>query len=206
MARAARIVSQGQVPVTAGAAARAGSRGSDWPARPIPQCYWVAPGQLLVGQYPGDMDPSVARGKVSALLDAGVDVFVDLMAERDRVARYEGVLEEEAVRRAKSVRHVSYPFRDLSVPEPALLVEVLDAIDSAISGGRVVYAHCFGGIGRTGVLVGAWLVRHGYTAVEALTFIRDGLSGTPRSYRESPETEEQRQFVRDWPEGSTNVL
>ena len=31
-----------------------------------------------------------------------------------------------------------------------------------------VYVHCWGGIGRTGTVVGCWLVRHGMTGDEAL--------------------------------------
>lgn len=31
----------------------------------------------------------------------------------------------------------------------------------ALAAGQTVYVHCYGGIGRTGTVVGCWLVRHG---------------------------------------------
>jgi protein-tyrosine phosphatase len=61
-----------------------------------------------------------------------------------------------------------------------------------------VYVHCFGGIGRTGTVVGCYLVRHGADAETALAEIARRRQGTPDGYRRSPETNEQRQFVLTW--------
>ena len=41
-------------------------------------CYWVEPGRLMAGEYPGDWTERSARRKLRALLDAGVRTFVDL--------------------------------------------------------------------------------------------------------------------------------
>ena len=38
--------------------------------------------------------------------------------------------------------------------------------------GQVLAVHCLGGIGRTGTVLAAWLVREGLTAVEALRRVR----------------------------------
>ena len=40
---------------------------------------------------------------------------------------------------------------------------ILDAIDVALAQGRTVDVRCWGRIGRTGAVVGCWLVRHGLT-------------------------------------------
>ena len=40
---------------------------------------------------------------------------------------------------------------------------LLDAIDTAMRDGKTVYLHCWGGVGRTGNVVGCSLVRHGHT-------------------------------------------
>ena len=39
---------------------------------PFPRSYWVEPGRLLAGFYPGDSDPVEAEYKLQALLDCGV--------------------------------------------------------------------------------------------------------------------------------------
>jgi hypothetical protein len=39
---------------------------------PFPKSYWVIPGRLLAGAYPGAKDPAEAAGKLKALFDAGI--------------------------------------------------------------------------------------------------------------------------------------
>ena len=47
------------------------------PGRPIPNSYWVREGRFAAGEYPGDLDPRDAAAKVRALIEAGVDCFID---------------------------------------------------------------------------------------------------------------------------------
>lgn len=72
---------------------------------------------------------------------------------------------------------------------------ILDTLDSAMESGHTVYLHCHGGRGRTGTVVGCWLVRHGRTGEQALARIAE-----LRGDHESPETREQRAFVLNWKE------
>jgi hypothetical protein len=48
---------------------------------PTASSYWIVPGRLLAGAYPGDSDPETHRVKVQALIDAGIRTFVNLMEE-----------------------------------------------------------------------------------------------------------------------------
>ena len=41
-------------------------------------CYWVVPGKLLAGEYPGHWEEDKAKEKLARLTDAGVSVFIDL--------------------------------------------------------------------------------------------------------------------------------
>ena len=50
-------------------------------APPTSSSYWVVPGLLLCGAYPGDQDPDERRSKTQALVVAGVQTFVNLMEE-----------------------------------------------------------------------------------------------------------------------------
>ena len=60
--------------------------------------------------------------------------------------------------------HERHSIVDMDVPRSQQQTAgILDAIDKALEDGKNVYVHCWGGIGRTGTVVGCWLVRHGMT-------------------------------------------
>lgn len=167
----------------------------------IPDSYWVIPGLLLAGEYPGARVDVEARTKLGALLDAGVRVFVDLTEAGEYGLRpYWPIVQELAAERGVSVAHKRLSIPDMCAPEPAHMLAILNEIDGSLAEGRPVYVHCFGGIGRTGTVVGCYLVRHGATGAAALQEIAMRRQGTPDGYRQSPETEEQRRLVLSWRE------
>ncbi len=173
------------------------------PDRPIPNSDWVREGRFAAGEYPGALDPRDAAAKVRALIEAGVDCFIDLTQRRDGLAPYEQVAHEQARALGRSVRRESHPIMDMSVPRRAAeMAAILDAVDDALGEGRTVYVHCWGGIGRTGTVVGCWLVRHGLTGPGALDQIADWWQHVEKSWlhTESPQTRHQRDFVRRWAE------
>lgn len=164
------------------------------PALP-PGAAWVRPGLWLAGPYPFARDDERGRASLRALLDAGVSVFVDL-TEAGECPSYEAALQAEAIRRGRLVVHHRLPIPDFGVPEDAHMTAILDAIDMALSANRVVYVHCRGGIGRTGTVVGCWLVRHGSDGEAALRQVA-ALLGPG-----SPETDEQRRLIQRWGAGN----
>ena len=101
-------------------------------------------------------------------MEAGIDYFVDLTVEGELVP-YRSVAEEEARRLGRDIEWVRHPIVDAGVPRsPGEMAGILDATDSALARRRNVYVHCWGGVGRTGTVVGCWLVRHGRTGDGAL--------------------------------------
>jgi protein-tyrosine phosphatase len=147
----------------------------------------IEPGRLVAGRHPCAWDPENAWIEVHDLLDAGVTLFLDLTQN--------GELEPYASHVEPPARYVSRPIRDFSIPTRDALVATLDEIDAELDDGGMVYVHCWAGCGRTGVVVGSWLVRHGVDAREALERIAEarGLG--------CPQTLEQRVFVLGWPPG-----
>ncbi|NLE99845.1 MAG: hypothetical protein GX601_02595 [Anaerolineales bacterium] len=170
-------------------------RQAEWPARPIENCYWVSPGKLLAGEYPRNRDEASSRLKMHALIAAGITVFTDLTDEGEGLLPY--------VHLAGGASHVRFPVRDLSIPDSReVTIAILDAIDHYLTQGEVVYVHCWGGVGRTGVVVGCWLARHGLQGQAALDRLRMLWRQCPKSaYRNSPETPEQEKYILQWGRG-----
>jgi protein-tyrosine phosphatase len=151
-------------------------------AGPTPDSYWVVPGRFLAGNYP--------LARLTSIRDAGIDFFVDLTQEDEYgLSSYASGLEYR--RRA---------IRDFGCPTPDGMVTTLDLIDDALAQGKNVYVHCYAGVGRTGTVVGCWLVRHGMAPSEALAQIARWREGLRNERRRSPESDEQMQFLHGWSE------
>lgn len=115
---------------------------------------------------------------------------------------YESILLEEAQRASISTTYQRFPIRDLSVPANAeRLTEILFAIDEGFRGGGTVYLHCWGGVGRTGLVVACWLQEHGRTPKDALAELGQKWRTVDKIYRkpDSPETPAQVAWVKSWP-------
>lgn len=164
---------------------------------PFPDSYWVMPGKLLAGEYPGAMEEHTARKKLIRLLQSGVNAILNLTEEGELV-EYHPWLQEEAADLGLEVDFKRMPVVDFSVPGVVEMIRILDQIDEWLNAGKTVYVHCFGGIGRTGTVVGCYLVRKGMQPEEALQRVAELRYGTPDGWKRSPETEEQRQFVLNW--------
>lgn len=170
---------------------------------PLPNSYRVSHEALFAGEYPGDLDSREARQNVAALLDAGITVFIDLTAPDDRMTPYEDVLHEEARQRGVDARRVAMPVPDMGIATPLAMHRILDEIDAHLANGRATYVHCWGGVGRTGLVVGCHLVRRGSDGAAALQRVAD-LFATMSPHKVashggmSPQTSAQHDMVRDW--------
>lgn len=169
--------------------------------KPIPESYWVIPGYLLAGEYPGRYQEELTRQRLDAMIEAGFDTFIDLTDPHENMS-YTQMLQEEARIYDVAVRHFSFPIPDFGLPTPEQMNSILDAIDETLQEGRKIYLHCWGGIGRTGTVVGCYLVRLGKDGAEALDQLADWWGGVPKSrfHPQSPETAPQRSFVLGWAE------
>jgi len=165
---------------------------------PIRNAYWVVEGALLAGEYPGAVTEEEARAKLGAILDAGIRSFVDLM-EPDELRTYQRWLAETAAERRIDVRYRRMSVIDGTVPTIDHMRAILTHIDAEISASRPVYVHCWGGIGRTGTVVGCWLVERGTSAacdvVETIAVLR---RGTASRRWASPERPGQVEFIANW--------
>jgi hypothetical protein len=174
---------------------------SSLPARPIDESYWVVPGCFLAGEYPGNWNPELTRRRLDAFFQAGFETFIDLTRQGERET-YQPILMEQAGFFGRQVKYQRLSIGDFGLPTHKHMKEILDTIDTALNKQQKIFVHCWGGIGRSGTVVGCYLVRHGKSGAEALEQLSTWWQDVPKHvmFPRSPETDEQVQFIFDWKE------
>ncbi|RDB27401.1 hypothetical protein Hypma_004345 [Hypsizygus marmoreus] len=169
-------------------------------ARPIPNSYWVTP-LLLACEYPWT-PKNPHKPKLDALLRAGVRTFIDL-TEAGELSPYVNVLKVRAELLGidcTTIEYYRFPIRDRSLPDSLdHMYGVLDVLRDNENRGRISAVHCRGGIGRTGMVIGCWLVDSGHAknGEEALSIIASEWCTVEKCkrYPHSPETGSQFDYV-----------
>ncbi|GLB33472.1 putative dual specificity protein phosphatase, N-terminal half [Lyophyllum shimeji] len=73
----------------------------------------------------------------------------------------------------RGIDHMELYYDDGTNPTDEIVRTFIDVADRVIGGGGVVAVHCKAGLGRTGTLIGAYLIwKYGFTANEAIAFMR----------------------------------
>lgn len=166
--------------------------------KPFPGCYWLLPGKLLAGELPVASGPQLLTQKIEALLDVGIQVFINLIQEKR--FEYGEILQNVADRRGKEIEYIKYPIKDMYVPSISVVKEILNTIDQRIDANKPVYFHCYIGVGRTGVIAGCWLARHNQIkekgVLDLLWKIRK--EQDHKINYDSPQSYEQIKMVRNW--------
>lgn len=148
---------------------------------------------LYAGEYPGDVDPGNAKAKTAELVDFGITDFIDL-TESNGEHSYESYLPEGITRHR-------FPIRDMGIPQKDSEMEcLLQTINQLLQTGRIVYVHCWGGVGRTGTVIACWLgVQFGVDGDRALELLTTRWNTCPKSRRaDSPGSSRQCLFVREF--------
>ncbi len=167
---------------------------------PIPESYWVEDNRFLAGEYPGGHHPETTRRRLDVFLKAGVNTFIDLTQPHELVP-YEPILKELAGQFDIKAVHYRFAIRDHGIPSRETMTAILNTIDSAMENDKSVYVHCWGGVGRTGIVVACYLIRHGMAPQKALERVHQLFKTRPQNYYStSPETDRQFEFVRTWRE------
>ena len=158
--------------------------------------YLVVPGRLLATEYPGARTAEKANRKLRVLQDAGVNSFVDLTEAGERaldgtrLEPYEGLLDY-------GVNHERCAIPDTSVVADDGYDRILAYIRAELDRGRVVATHCLGGKGRTGTVVGCWLIdTEGLGYPEVIDRMQELRAGSRKASHPVPDTEEQHRVLR----------
>lgn len=124
----------------------------------------------------------------AGIANEGVNQIVSLLEKHEEYTV--GLREEEALTTKNSMRFVSYPIPDMSLPgSVGSFSRFTYEIYQQISEGINTVVHCRAGIGRTGMVTAGILLHDGMAPEEAFELISEKRGITV------PDTEEQRQWV-----------
>jgi protein-tyrosine phosphatase len=170
---------------------------------PIRDSYWVEPQRLLAGEYPTLSFGNHRQQILTSFVDLNVRTWINLVEDHEiaSLGAYQPILHEIAQQRKIRINYQHFPIVDMDVTNVATIVKILNQIDQTIEQGQVAYVHCWAGIGRTGTIVGCYLVRHGMRPAAAIERIAQLRQHTSDPLYPSPSNELQRNVVRQWQEG-----
>lgn len=169
--------------------------------KPFPSSYWVLPGKFLAGGYPGSTlgVEQETRQVLRSFLELGITSFFNLTQPEELPSYQEMALQETSAINL-SVECHRFPIPDRGLPTRDQMKDLLACLDRTLAAGKRLYLHCWGGVGRTGSVVGCWLVHSGLDGRQALKHLNELYRDAAqfRIYPHSPETEEQVQFILNW--------
>lgn len=138
----------------------------------------IAHGACRPGYAPGSPTADPIDHWVHSMRRAGMERVVCLL-HRPQLARYLDLLGEyEDAFGAANVCHA--PVRDYHLADPDALERAVAFLRTADRAGEPAVVHCSAGLGRTGVVLAAWLVRgRGYDPAGAIETVEE-MGRTPR--------------------------
>ena len=144
---------------------------------PLPNSYWVVPGELLAGEYPAGR--AADRATAGAPHRAAAGAGIELLHRPDRAGRDAALPAAAAADACRYLRHAD-PRPARAAPRRADAATSRTTIAAALAAGRRVYLHCRAGIGRTGTVVGCYLVEQGYDGERALRELNRAVASRAR--------------------------
>lgn len=167
---------------------------------PFERSYWVLPNRFIVGEIPASMKEDETIAKLNGLIQVNVNVVINLMEEDEKNYENKSFYDYAPYLNKHNVETHRIPIKDLSIPTIETMKKILSIVQDSIRQKKVVYLHCWGGVGRTGTAVGCFLLNNSLASkdnvLETINYLK---RTTSIDKRQSPETEEQRKFLMEWP-------
>jgi protein-tyrosine phosphatase len=162
-----------------------------------PKLYWIdaaGPGKLAIATRPRGGD--WLDDEMEGWRREGIDVVVSLLTPEELPEL--GLQREADAANRHGLRFMNLPIADRGVPlSAARASSFVEDVRKQLEGGSRVAIHCRQGIGRSGMIAAALLVRQGVSPSEAIQRVSQTRGA------DIPETEEQRTWLFDFsPVGS----
>lgn len=147
---------------------------------PVFNYTWLEPGKILAGSIP------YFKYNLDELRSMGITNILSLT--RRNFETYPDMQWND--------EHVTAPIEDNGIPSPDIASFALGYIQGSYRGNRPLYVHCRGGVGRTGIILGAYyhLIR-GMPLDDAIQFVRKRVN--VYGYTAEAQTEPQRQWIKN---------
>jgi hypothetical protein len=147
---------------------------------------WVIPGRVMCGPFPG-LDgintPTLdeAHENIKAILQDGVNTFVSLQTSCETLGhpyfpQYKHY--KDIIPPTLTCGFLEYPMVDQSTPDKRAFLRHMHELCEAYQQGRVLYIHCAGGHGRTGLYVSCLLMALAFRRLIDLSTIIPAYHGT----------------------------
>ncbi len=140
------------------------------------------------GMYPYNW---IVDGKVIASVYPIDDSYLGYMRNEEGITLAINLTESpwsEGWERSSGIRCLHFPVIDMATPRPSDVRRIIDEIDRH---NGPVMVHCAAGIGRTGTVIGLYLVHHGMDPLEAIRTVRKKRPG-------SIQTRSQESMIMKW--------
>ncbi len=169
------------------------------------RCYPVIPGMLYAGEIPSSVMDEMLHLKLNELARLGVTKIINLTEEGEKnfkgipLRDYDQYLRDLKNQNGKSMEMIRLSIPDLDIPSVEHMRDIQSTIRNFVNNGETVYVHCWGGIGRTGTVIGCFLIENGIlTTKNVLPYIEFLKRNTEIHDRKSPETDDQCNFIYSW--------
>ncbi len=115
---------------------------------PTPTSNWLIDGQLLCGAYP---DPDTLYHE--KIMSTGIDTFVCLQTESE-LKKFRPYLPLP-----KGIDYLAFPIEDRGIADDQKLIVFIGQLVNLLKAGKKLYVHCYGGHGRTGIIMSLLISR-----------------------------------------------
>jgi atypical dual specificity phosphatase len=139
---------------------------------------WVIPGKLAGSSFPLSND-------VLSLPSMNLMLIINLTSRGLPNSLKKQLRERKIVLKR-------FPIPDFGLPSPEVIHQYLQTVCKTLHQDQAVLTHCIAGCGRTGTMIGLFLVTHGYSSEKALEIIQDVLGGR------CPDTKKQAQLILEY--------
>ncbi len=174
-------------------------------APPLPRTWWIEPGAILGGPFPGNADGTVNTVKLQKLFGYGIRVFVNLQEPHEKGLHgmpfpdYEPELHRLAAAEGQAIQIRRFPIVDTDIPTIEQMRAIQAYLRNQLAMDKKVFVHCWGGNGRTGIVAACWMAAAGLSLDDILDTIKQRRAwDSYLALKSSPENGRQTAFVQTW--------